>query len=181
MPVTNSRVYQGRRSALVTQHALESAPKETLCRVAHSVISPLGPGPVQTRSAQSYTAKAPATCVRGVATNRRSPGVNCCPGHRWGRAFMPRRCTQRSAPEVVQPVLVQKLSGACPRPRHEGRLWLLQRISLIAGPRHKTRRSHTLPSGVRMASRVSLGASHRSAHKKIKPLFTNTLLRGYRE
>src|SRR5215470_14305486 len=42
--------------------------KETLCSIAHSVISLLVPGPVQTRSATSYTAKAPATCVCGAAT-----------------------------------------------------------------------------------------------------------------
>jgi hypothetical protein len=55
--------------------------KEPLCSVAYSVISLLGPGPAQTRCAQSYTAKAPATCVRGVATNRRSPGVKHRRGH----------------------------------------------------------------------------------------------------
>src|SRR4030095_13571750 len=119
----------GAVTALVTQHALESTPKETLCRVAHSVISPLGPGPVQTPSAQSYTAKAPVNCVYGVAAKRRSPGVNCCPGHRWGRAFVPRRCMQRSASEVIQPVLVQKLSGAYPRLAPKVALWLSQRIS----------------------------------------------------
>jgi hypothetical protein len=52
---------------------------------------------------------------------------------------MHRRCTQRSAPEILQPVLVQKLSGACPLFYMKVALGLLQRISLIAGPRHKTR------------------------------------------
>jgi hypothetical protein len=53
---------------------------------------------------------------------------------------MPRRCTQRSAPEVVQPVLAQKLSDACPLldMKVALALGLLQQISLIAGPRHKT-------------------------------------------
>ena len=51
---------------------------------------------------------------------------------------MPRRCTQRSAPEVVQPVLAQKLSDACPLLDMKVVLWLLQRISFIAGPRHNT-------------------------------------------
>src|SRR5215813_11773425 len=86
-------------------------PQEMIGSVAHSVISSLGPGPVPTRSAQSYTAKVPVTCVCGVATNRRSPGVNRYSGHRWERAFVPRRCAQRSAHEVIQLVLVQTLPG----------------------------------------------------------------------
>ena len=89
-------------------------PQETLGRVAPGVISSLGPGPVQTHSARSYTAKAPVTCVRGVATNRMNPGVNRCCGQRWERAFTPRSCAQRSAHEVLQLVLVQTLSGAYP-------------------------------------------------------------------
>jgi hypothetical protein len=38
---------------------------------------------------------------------------------------MPRRCTQRSAPEAVQPVLAQKLSNACPLLDMKVALWLL--------------------------------------------------------
>jgi hypothetical protein len=52
---------------------------------------------------------------------------------------MPRRCTQRSAPEVVQSVLAQKLSDAYPLLDMKVALGLLQRISFIAGPRHKIR------------------------------------------
>jgi hypothetical protein len=88
---------------------------------------------------------------------------------------------QRSASEIIQPVLVQKFSDACPRLDTKVALWLSQRISLLQDHAIKPGRSHTLPSGVRMASRVSLDSSHRSVHTKIKPLFTNTLLRGYKE
>ena len=78
-------------------------------------------------------------------------------------------------------MLAQKLSDACPLLDMKVVLWLLQRISLIAGPRHKTPEVPYAASGVRMVSGVSLAASHRSAHTKIKLLFTNTLLRGYKE
>jgi hypothetical protein len=43
------------------------------------------------------------------------------------------------AHEVVQPVLVQKLSGAYPRLETHVALWLLQQIFLIAGPHMRTR------------------------------------------
>ena len=51
---------------------------------------------------------------------------------------MPRRCIQRSAPEVIQPVLVQKLSDACPCLDTKVALAIAADF-LIAGPRHKTR------------------------------------------
>src|SRR5262245_39120474 len=94
--------------------ATRVGPQEMIGSVAAGVISSLEPGPVQTHSAQSYTAKVLATCVCGVTTIRRSPGVNRHCGHRWRRALAPRSCAQRSAHEVLQPVLVQTLSGAYP-------------------------------------------------------------------
>src|SRR5262245_60946103 len=124
----------GAVAALVTQHALESIPKETLCRVAHSVISPLGPGPVQTPSAQSYTAKAPVTCVHGVAAKRKSPGVKGCPGQRWGRAFVPRRCMQRSASEVCTAGAGANTLWRLSPPRHEGSIMAIAADFLIAEP-----------------------------------------------
>src|SRR5262249_6881511 len=104
-------------------------------------------------------AKVPVTCVCGVATNRRSPGVNRYSGHRWERAFVPRRCAQRSAHEVIQLVLVQTLPGvyaclettalaSCCRKNPEGpircptvRVWPLGCPSVIPTAQH-TKRSH---------------------------------------